>query len=192
MPAQEAQDPPNLTKGGIVRNLLQPKLQAAASVAALAIMITATPAQADDSTAAEAGGQGLEEIVVTAQKTETNLQETPIAITALSSSQLDQSNIRSTLDLDKLVPGMTVSDSGAFPLVVTIRGVGFEGFQNNSAQPGVALVQNGVYIASPANLTSSFIDLAQIEILRGPQGTVNGQNADGGALNITTARHSVR
>lgn len=158
----------------------------AASVAALAIMIAQT-AHAEE-TAAEEGGKGLEEIVVTAQKTETDLQKTPIAITALSSSQLDQANIRSTLDLDKMVPGLTVSDSGAFPLVVTIRGVGFEGFQNNSAQPGVALVQNGVYIASPANLTSSFIDLAQLEVLRGPQGTVNGQNADGGALNITTAK----
>lgn len=172
-----------------MRKIFNPRHQAAASLAALAFAI-ATPAHATDAAegAPPAEEQGtLEQITVTAQKTETGLEKTPIAITALSSAQLDQANIRSTLDLDKQVPGMTVSDSGAFPLVVTIRGVGFEGFQNNSAQPGVALVQNGVYIASPAALTSSFLDLAQLEVLRGPQGTVNGQNADGGALNITTA-----
>lgn len=174
-----------------MRNKLNQKLQAAVSSIALAIAF-APAAHAEEAVAAadapadSSDGNQLEEITVTAEKSETALQTTPIAITAISADQLGQANIRSVLDLDKQVPGMTVSDSGAFPLVVTIRGVGFEGFQNNSAQPGVAVVQNGVYIASPANLTASFVDLAQIEVLRGPQGTVNGQNADGGALNITT------
>lgn len=136
---------------------------------------------------AQTGTEGvLEDIVVTAQRTETNLQKTPIAITALSAETLQKADIRSVVDLDRHVPGMIVQSGGAFPLNVTIRGIGYDGLQNNSSQPGVAFVENGVYIASPINLTSSFLDLAQMEVLRGPQGTVNGQNADGGAINATT------
>ncbi|WP_248633962.1 TonB-dependent receptor [Novosphingobium nitrogenifigens] len=129
----------------------------------------------------------LAEITVTAQKVNTKLQKTPIAITALSPDQMADSNIRSIQDLDKQIPGMTVTNAGPYPLNVTIRGVGYDGVQNNSAQPGVAFVENGVYIASPVALTASFLDLDQLEVLRGPQGTVNGQNADGGAMNVTTS-----
>ncbi|WP_254601891.1 TonB-dependent receptor [Sphingomonas bacterium] len=128
----------------------------------------------------------LEDIVVTAQKVDTRLQKTPISITALTDDTLQKANIRTVLDLDKQVPGLTVTDAGPFPLNITIRGVGFDGLQNNSAQPGVAFVQNGVYVASPISLTATFLDPGQVEVLRGPQGTVNGQNADGGAINITT------
>jgi iron complex outermembrane receptor protein len=64
--------------------------------------------------------------------------------------------------------------------------VGYDGLQNLSAQPGVAYVENGVYIASPIAVVSSYLDVGQLEALRGPQGTVNGQNADGGAINVTT------
>ncbi|MGA0608484.1 TonB-dependent receptor [Phenylobacterium sp. VNQ135] len=128
----------------------------------------------------------LDEVVVTAQRTATNLQRTPIAITALSAEALQKADVRSVADLDKHVPGLVIQSAGAWPLNVTIRGIGYDGLQNNSSQPGVAFVENGVYIASPLNLTSSFLDLAQMEVLRGPQGTVNGQNADGGAMNATT------
>jgi iron complex outermembrane receptor protein len=148
-------------------------------------LLYCTPAAAQSATEANSGA-ALADIVVTAQKTATNLQRTPIAITALSPADLQRADIRSVIDLDKQVPGLAIMAGGGFPLNVTIRGVGYDGLQNNSAQPGVAFVENGVYVASPLNLSSSFLDLAQIEVLRGPQGTVNGQNADGGALNITT------
>lgn len=155
-------------------------------VAAQTVAASAS-AGASSSAGAEASGDDeLETIIVTAQKVGTGLQKTPIAITTISPEQMDRANIRSVLDLDKQVPGLTITDGGAFPLNVTIRGVGYDGLQNNSAQPGVAFVENGVYIASPVALTSSFVDLKQMEVLRGPQGTVNGQNADGGALNLTT------
>jgi iron complex outermembrane receptor protein len=155
--------------------------------AALLASAIAVPAHAQSAASrATDSGSALGEIVVTAQKTETDLQKTPIAITAIPPVVLQGADIRSVVDLDKLVPGMVIQSAGAYPLNVTIRGVGYDGLQNNSAQPGVAFVENGVYIASPLNLTSSFLDLAQIEVLRGPQGTVNGQNADGGAINATT------
>jgi iron complex outermembrane receptor protein len=149
-----------------------------------------TPAFAQSTPSADDHSQQndgkLVEIVVTAQKTSTRLQKTPIAITTISPEQLSKADIRSVADLDKQVPGLAIMSGGAYPLNVTLRGVGYDGLQNNSAQPGVAFVENGVYIASPLNLSSSFLDVAQIEVLRGPQGTVNGQNADGGAINVTT------
>jgi iron complex outermembrane receptor protein len=143
----------------------------------------ATPAWAAD---ADTTTGSLTEITVTAQKVNTKLQKTPIAITALSPEQMANANIRSIQDLDKQIPGMTATNAGPYPMNVTIRGVGYDGVQNNSAQPGVAFVENGVYVASPVALTAGFIDLGQLEVLRGPQGTVNGQNADGGAINVTT------
>jgi iron complex outermembrane receptor protein len=143
----------------------------------------ATPAWAAD---ADTTTGSLTEITVTAQKVNTKLQKTPIAITALSPEQMANANIRSIQDLDKQIPGMTATNAGPYPMNVTIRGVGYDGVQNNSAQPGVAFVENGAYVASPVALTAGFIDLGQLEVLRGPQGTVNGQNADGGAINVTT------
>jgi iron complex outermembrane recepter protein len=150
----------------------------ALALPALAHAADAPPAAPDTGT--------LETIVVTAQKTRTSLQKTPIAITAISGDQLGKADIRSAVDLDKQVPGLVASDGGAFPLNITIRGVGYDGMQNLSAQPGVAFVENGVYIASPVAVVAGYLDVGQLEVLRGPQGTVNGQNADGGAINITT------
>jgi len=152
----------------------------AASALAMTVPVAAQAADAPADAAA------LETITVTAQKVTTSLQKTPIAITALSGEALGKSDIRSAIDLDKHVPGMTVSDGGAFPLNITIRGVGYDGLQNLSAQPGVAFVENGVYIASPVAVVAGYLDVGQLEVLRGPQGTVNGQNADGGAINVTT------
>lgn len=161
------------------------------SMSSSVLLASAMPAHSQTAPSAAAptqsvNGDTLEEITVTAQKTSTNLQTTSIAITAISAEQLQRADMRSVADLDKQVPGMAVQTGGAFPLNVTIRGVGYDGLQNNSAQPGVAFFENGVYVASPLNLSSSFLDLEQLEVLRGPQGTVNGQNADGGAINATT------
>ena len=164
------------------------KFSLLAAASALGVLAPALAHAAEAATGAPAAPDtvALETITVTAQKTTTSLQKTPIAITALSGDQLGKSDIRTAIDLDKHVPGMTVSDGGAFPLNITIRGVGYDGLQNLSAQPGVAFVENGVYIASPVAVVASYLDVGQLEVLRGPQGTVNGQNADGGAINVTT------
>jgi len=130
----------------------------------------------------------IEEVVVTATKVRTNLQKTPIAITALSGAQLDRENIAAPKDLDNIVPGMVVNTTPSNPLSISIRGAGYEGIENTSAQPGVSYNQNGVYIASPISLNANFLDVDTLEVLRGPQGTVLGQNSDGGAINVTTTR----
>jgi iron complex outermembrane receptor protein len=140
-------------------------------------------------TAADKGAPGtIEEVVVTAQKVQTNLQKTPLAVTALSAAALDAAHIVAPKDLDNIVPGLVVNTTPSNPLAISIRGAGYEGIENTSAQPGVSYNQNGVYIASPISLNANFLDVDTVEVLRGPQGTVLGQNSDGGAINVTTKR----
>ncbi len=107
-----------------------------ASMAALA----AASAHADDlaqgAAAPAAGTNAIEEVVVTAQKVETNLQKTPLAVTAVSGSALDQRHIVAPMDLDTLVPGMVVNTTPSNPLSISIRGAGYEGIENTSAQRG--------------------------------------------------------
>jgi iron complex outermembrane receptor protein len=130
----------------------------------------------------------IESVIVTATKVRTNLQKTPIAITALSGAALDRLHIAAPKDLDNIVPGLVVNTTPSNPLAITVRGAGYEGIENTSAQPGVSYNQNGVYIASPISLNANFLDVDTLEVLRGPQGTVLGQNSDGGAINVTTVR----
>jgi iron complex outermembrane receptor protein len=138
--------------------------------------------------AADTPGAVLEEVVVTAQKVKTDLQKTPIAVTALSGHNLEDSHIVAPKDLDNIVPGLVVNTTPSNPLAISIRGAGYEGTENTSAQPGVSYNLNGVYIASPISLNANFLDVDTLEVLRGPQGTVLGQNSDGGAINVTTVR----
>ena len=132
------------------------------------------------------GQTQVETVIVTATKVRTNLQKTPIAITAISGLALDKLAIQAPKDLDNIVPGMVVNTTPSNPLAITVRGAGYEGIENTSAQPGVSFNENGVYIASPISLNANFLDLSTLEVVRGPQGTVLGQNSDGGAINITT------
>ncbi len=138
--------------------------------------------------AADAPSPVLEEVVVTAQKVKTNLQKTPIAVTALSGHNLEDSHIVAPKDLDNIVPGLVVNTTPSNPLAISIRGAGYEGTENTSAQPGVSYNLNGIYIASPISLNANFLDVDTVEVLRGPQGTVLGQNSDGGAINVTTVK----
>jgi iron complex outermembrane receptor protein len=130
----------------------------------------------------------IENVVVTANKVKSTLQKTPQAITVLSGVALDRQAIQAPKDLDNIVPGLVVNTTPSNPLSISIRGAGYEGIENTSAQPGVSYNQNGVYIASPISLNANFLDVQSLEVLRGPQGTVLGQNSDGGAINVTTVR----
>ncbi|SEK00247.1 iron complex outermembrane recepter protein [Sphingobium sp. AP50] len=125
------------------------------------------------------------EIIVTAQKRETALQETPIAITAIGGGGLDSRGIDSAVDLATSVPGANFSTNGG-ATSITIRGVGSDGLSQPKDDPSIAAHIDGVYLARPVSLAASFYDLERIEVLRGPQGTLYGRNATGGALNIIT------
>ena len=126
----------------------------------------------------------IEEVVVTAQKREESLSDVPISITALTPETLDNDNIQSLADMSAMAPGLVVARNEGFSRVVAIRGIGFEATQNVDAYPSVAFHIDGVFIADPNATNLEFIDVDRIEVLRGPQGTLFGQNSTGGAINV--------
>ena len=88
------------------------------------------------------------------------------------------------MDLTALVPGVTVAKNEGYKTVISIRGVGNETNQNAIAAPSVAYHMDGIFVASPFSLQTDFVDVERIEVLRGPQGTLFGQNSTGGAINV--------
>jgi iron complex outermembrane recepter protein len=128
---------------------------------------------------------GLEEIVVTATKTgATNLQDTPIAIQAFTAAQLDSRGIQNIAGVVPFTPGVQISDLSGYSQIF-IRGVGsntvFIG-----ADPSSTVQLDGVYLARPLTYLMDFIDVDQVEVLKGPQGTLYGRNSVGGTINVTS------
>lgn len=144
-------------------------------------------ASAQSSEEGTAGGYGLEEIVVTAQKRAESLQDTPISIAAMTAADLENRGIYDINDLRTEVPALQVAPhpNSATTARVFIRGVG-----NNDDQittdPSVAVYLDGVYIARNQGLSAEVAELERIEVLRGPQGSLYGRNATGGAINYIT------
>lgn len=149
--------------------------------ASLASAQTAAPADSDTAIA---------EIVVTAQKRAENLQDVPVSVTALTADTLAARGVGNVMGLNNMAPGLRISanDAAANPKIF-IRGVGLSDF-NPNASSGVGVYVDGVYIGSPLAQMAGFFDLAQVEVLRGPQGTLYGRNTNGGAINVTTKRPS--
>jgi iron complex outermembrane receptor protein len=127
---------------------------------------------------------GLEEVVVTAQRRRENLQNVPIAVTAISGAKLVQSGISSVQDLRIAVPGLQVVNTAA-AASITLRGVGSAAFGPGVESP-IALYVDGVYIASQFGQLIDFVNVDQVEVLKGPQGTLFGRNATGGLIQVTT------
>jgi iron complex outermembrane recepter protein len=138
--------------------------------------------------AAKADEPVLQEVTVTAQKREENLQDTPISLVALGAADLEQRGITNVADLANVVPDLHIMPFGSASttLEVFIRGVGEIDSQVTEDSP-VAVYLNGVYIARPVGLATDQADIERIEVLRGPQGTLYGRNTTGGAINIITA-----
>lgn len=135
----------------------------------------------------------IEEIVVTARKRRESLLEVPIAITAVTEQTLTAKNIASVADLTNTVPNVSFTqgggDSALFASVIYIRGVGQNDYAN-STDPGVGTYVDGVYLGRTIGGAIELPDIAQVEVLRGPQGTLFGKNTIGGAINITSKRPS--
>ncbi len=125
------------------------------------------------------GVRRIEEVTVTAERREASIQDTSISITALTAESLDDFGIRNQEDLQNFVPATTIQ-----PYDSTIRGVG-RNFRALGGDPGVATYMNGIYSEDLLTATAAtFWDVERIEILRGPQGTLYGRNAVGGAINV--------
>ncbi len=124
----------------------------------------------------------LEEIVVTAEKREASLQDVPISIAAISGDRLEALAIDDVMDLYVQTPGMSFSRAGG-EAQIYIRGIGTDAF-GVTIDPSVAMHLDGVYLGRPQMGLTQFLDVERIEILKGPQGTLYGRNATGGAINI--------
>jgi iron complex outermembrane receptor protein len=161
-------------------------LRAAVSVAAL---LVAAPVWAQVQTAApsaDAPGQGLADIVVTATRRTERLQDVPVSVTAVTKDVLERQNVRDISDLPKLVPGLTItygSQPGNFS--INMRGIGT--LSNGIAvESDVAVVIDDVPVGFQAAAFKDLIDVERIEALKGPQSTLFGKSAIAGVLNITT------
>ena len=163
---------------------------ASASITAICaptVALAQTPAKTGAGSEANAGTTGLEEIVVTAQRREQRLQDVPVAVTALSPSAIAANRISSVRDLSGIVPNLTTRSGvggGATPFY-TLRGE-FAGTSALGADRGIAYYIDDVYIAATNGAQADFATVARIEVLRGPQGTLFGRNATGGAISIHT------
>ena len=134
---------------------------------------------------------GVEEIVVTAQKRAERLDDVPISISAASGDQLKQQNITTTADLGKIVPGFTFLQGNYGLPVFFIRGVGFSD-TTLGVSPAVTVYVDQVPLPFSPMARGATLDLERVEVLKGPQGTLFGQNSTGGAINYIAAKPTKR
>ncbi|WP_225007944.1 TonB-dependent receptor [Novosphingobium percolationis] len=157
------------------------KLTLLAGVCAAAVT---TPSFAQSANA----GAGVEEIIVTAQRQSQRLQDVPIAVSAFTAENLDKQQIKNTSDLQLTLPNVTFTKTNFSSASFTIRGIGdlCVGVTCDSA---TAIHMNDAPLGGATRLfEGEFYDLAQIEVLRGPQGTLFGRNATSGVVNFRTAK----
>ena len=156
-----------------------------ASAAVLAITAFTAPAYAQ-TTATPADDEAPGEIVVTAQKRSESLQSVPVAVSVLSGEDLADASRPSIESAAQMVPSLNFLKSGTtINQSIFLRGVGTATF-SIAAEPSVSTVVDGVVYARSGEAFSDMVDVSQIEVLRGPQGTLFGKNASAGVINITT------
>lgn len=133
--------------------------------------------------------RAIEEIVVTATKRQESLQDVPIAVTAISATQLERVGVADLRDLGSVSASfnMSASQTESQGSNLRLRGVGTTG-NNIGLESAVGVFLDGVYLSRPGVALGDLFDVEQIEVLRGPQGTLFGRNTSAGALNITTRR----
>jgi len=148
----------------------------------------ADPAIAQDQDQ-DSAASGLEEIVVTANRREENLQAVPIAVTAFSAVELQQQGIDNIKTLTERVPGLTMGQFNPGQPQVYIRGIGTN-VRGAAEDPGVIMYIDEVPIGRAQGMDIDLYDLERVEVLRGPQGTIYGRNATGGAINLITTKPS--
>ncbi len=144
-------------------------------------------AEMGETAPAEDGQPGLVDIVVTATKRETNLQDTPISMAVMGEEDLKKRQVQSLLDLaDGAIPSLRVAtfESRQTALTVGMRGI-VPGDANQPArEQGVGVYLDGVYLGRQHGLNAAFLDVERVEVLKGPQGTLFGRNTEGGAVNM--------
>jgi len=158
---------------------------AGVSLTALAaVLALAAPASAQDRT------NEIEELIVTAQRVEENLQEVPVAVTAFSAAALERSNIETLADVANRTPGFSMGQVDPIQQNFAIRGIGSaQGIsQNAGGDPSVVVFVDGIYAGRGGTPDLDALDLERVEVLRGPQGTLFGKNTVGGLVQFVTRK----
>jgi len=158
-------------------------LLSASGAAAAAVAENSATSTAD-------AGNGVSEIIVTAQKRAEDIQSVPLSIVAVNASSLEKSGVNTLGGLQKLAPGLSMSAVGSgFVSYTYIRGGGTNQL-DAGADPSVAFFVDEIYIAGTSGLQFDLFDIDHVEVLKGPQGTLFGRNAASGAISIVTKRPS--
>ena len=135
----------------------------------------------------EAGSNQLEDVVVTSRRRQESVQDIPIPISVIRGVSVEDQGAFNVNRLKELVPTVQFYASNARNTTLNIRGLGSTyGLTNDGIDPGVGYYVDGVYYARPAATALDFIDIDQVEVLRGPQGTLFGKNTTAGAFNVTS------
>ena len=136
-----------------------------------------------------AGAQQLEEIIVTAERRSTRLQDTPLAITVFDESIVERARIQTMVDLVPRIPGFSINTNSRFRLNPALRG-GTSSLTAPASDQAVAVFVDDVYYGSSGDFDLDLFDIDRIEVLRGPQGTLFGRNSTGGAISVITKEPS--
>lgn len=157
------------------------------------LALSVSPIALADAHAAEAQGEAtatpastseIGEIVVTAQKRSESLQKVPLAVTAVTSAELERSGIKDLQGVVASVPNLNLGAQLGMAKIA-LRGIGLENI-SSGAEGSIAFHMDGVFLSRTITALASFYDVQQVEVLRGPQGTLYGRNATGGSININT------
>jgi len=170
---------------------LRSALLLGAGVAALltvpAAAQSAAPATDDAATSANEAQADSNDIIVTARRRSESAQDIPLAVSVLDAQQLDETGAFNVNRLQQLAPTLQFYSSNPRNTAVNIRGLGVPfGLTSDGFEQGVGIYVDDVYYSRVASATFDFLDVAQIEVLRGPQGTLYGKNTTAGAINIQT------
>ena len=157
---------------------------AAQSSAAQDQPTTATATPADLAPTVDPQEQGLEDIVITAERRQQSLQQVPISATVLNAADIERKGVTNVADLQQLAPSVAINTFNRSTFI-NIRGVGIAQSAPTS-NPGVAYYIDGQLIPHEQFIGQTFFDIGSIEVLRGPQGTLTGQNSTGGAVYVRT------
>jgi iron complex outermembrane recepter protein len=158
------------------------------SLAGLLVVAAAgAGAAASDASDASMGPESLEEVVVTANKRSQNLQDVAVTASVLGAQQIAEQKITTLQDIANATPGLTLAPTETNTPVFTLRGVGFDS-SSLSAYPTVSVYLDEVPLAFPVLSAQGAFDLQRIEVLKGPQGILYGENSTGGAINYIAAK----
>src|ERR1700730_13104656 len=156
------------------------------AIGVLSIAAQAYPQAPAESAGSPAHTDTVEEIVITAERRPEFLNQVPVAASVISGKGLEERGVHTISDLANLTPSLTIANQEAVSFV-NIRGVGLQAI-NPTTSSGVAIYSDGFFIPHETAIADEYLDVGQVEVLRGPQGTLVGQSSTGGAIFVTSVR----